>query len=146
TGSVAYKNGERTSGRGFAFSRYKNQAGYLALVVNVELEPDLHVTHVVAAADVGQAINPDGIANQIEGGIIQSISWTLKEQVRFARERITSRSWEDYPILTFPEVPAVEVHLIDRPEEAPLGAGEMAAGPAAAAVANALYDALGVRI
>jgi CO/xanthine dehydrogenase Mo-binding subunit len=134
------------SGRGIAFAQYKNGYGYLAIVIELGLEPDLHVKRAVAAVDVGQAINPDGIINQTEGGIIQAISWTLKEQVKFDRERVTTRTWEEYPILTFPEAPPVEVHLIDRPDEAPLGAGEMAAGPTAAAIANALHHALGVRV
>ncbi|MBI4192960.1 MAG: xanthine dehydrogenase family protein molybdopterin-binding subunit [Betaproteobacteria bacterium] len=135
-----------TSGRGIAFAQYKNSYGYLALVIELGLEPDIHVKRAVAAIDVGQAINPDGVVNQTEGGIVQSISWTLKEQVRFDRERVTTRTWEEYPILTFAEAPQVEVHLINRPDEAPLGAGEMAAGPTAAAIANALHHALGVRI
>jgi len=135
-----------TAGRGIAFAQYKNGYGYLAVVIELGLEPELHVTRAVAAVDVGQAINPDGIINQTEGGIIQAISWTLKEQVRFDRERVTTRTWEEYPILIFPEVPAVEVHLINRPDETPLGAGEMAAGPVTAAIANALHHALGVRI
>ena len=135
-----------TAGRGIAYAQYKNGYGYLAVVIELGLEPDLHVTRAVAAVDVGQAINPDGIINQTEGGIIQAISWTLKEQVRFDRARVLTRTWEDYPILTFPEVPAVEVHLINRPDEAPLGAGETAAGPVTAAIANALHHALGVRI
>ncbi len=135
-----------TTGYGFAFAQYKNYAGYFAIAVELELDQGIRVRRAVAAVDVGQAINPDGVINQNEGGIIQAISWTLKEQVRFDRERITSRSWEDYPILTFPEVPKVEVHLINRPDEAPLGAGELAMGPTAAAIANALHQALGVRI
>lgn len=135
-----------TSGRGFAFSQYKNGYGYLAVVIDLALEPDPHVTRVVAAVDVGQVINPDGVINQAEGGIVQAISWALKEQVRHDRERVLSRDWETYPILTFPEIPVIEVHLIDRPEEKPLGAGEIAAGPVPAAVANALYHALGVRL
>ena len=134
------------SGRGFAFSQYKNGYGYLAVVIDLSLEPDPHVTRAVAAVDVGQAINPDGIVNQTEGGIVQAISWALKEQVRHDRERVLSRDWETYPILTFPEIPQIEVHLIDRPEEKPLGAGEIAAGPVPAAIANALCHALGVRI
>jgi len=134
------------SGRGFAFSQYKNGYGYMAVVIELSLEPDVHVTRAIAAVDVGQAINPDGIINQAEGGIVQAISWALKEQVRFDRERVLSRDWETYPILTFPEIPQIEIHLIDRPEEKPLGAGEIAAGPVPAAIANALYHALGVRI
>ena len=135
-----------TSGRGFAFSQYKNGYGYMAVVIDLSLEPDPHVTRAVAAVDVGQVINPDGVINQAEGGIVQAISWVLKEQVRHDRERVLSRDWETYPILTFPEIPTIEIHLIDRPEEKPLGAGEIAAGPVPAAVANALYHALGVRL
>ena len=135
-----------TSGRGFAFSQYKNGYGYMAVVIDLSLEPDPHVTRAVAAVDVGQVINPDGVINQAEGGIVQAISWVLKEQVRHDRERVLSRDWETYPILTFPEIPKIEIHLIDRPEEKPLGAGEIAAGPVPAAVANALYHALGVRL
>ena len=99
-----------------------------------------------AAVDAGQIINPDGLVNQIEGGIIQSTSWTLKEQVSFAATGIASRDWLGYPILTFPEVPTVEVTLIDRPDEKPLGAGEASQGPMAAAIANAFAHASGVRI
>jgi CO/xanthine dehydrogenase Mo-binding subunit len=100
----------------------------------------------VAAVDAGEVINPDGIANQIEGGAIQATSWTLLEAVRFDTTRITSGSWEAYPILRFAEVPAVEVEIIARPEERALGAGEAAHGPTAAAIGNALCDALGVRV
>jgi CO/xanthine dehydrogenase Mo-binding subunit len=91
-------------------------------------------------------VNPDGIRNQAEGGVIQATSWTLKEQVRFDRTRITTRNWDDYPILTFREAPHVETVLIDRPDEPSLGVGEGMAGPTAAAIANAVYDALGVRV
>jgi nicotinate dehydrogenase subunit B len=95
---------------------------------------------MVAAVDVGLAVNPDGVANQIEGGCIQSASWTLKEAYRPGVV-----GWEDYPILKFSEVPAVEV-LLAASKENPVGAGECTMGPAAAAIANALYDALGVRV
>ena len=135
-----------TVGYGFAYARYKNAAGYFAIAVELALDQGIRVRRAVAALDVGQAINPDGVINQNEGGIVQAISWTLKEQLRFNRERVTSRSWEEYPILTFPEVPQVEVHLINRPEEPPLGGGETTMGPTAAAIANALHHALGVRI
>jgi CO/xanthine dehydrogenase Mo-binding subunit len=90
-------------------------------------------------------INPDGLANQIEGGIVQAISWTIKEQVLWDRDRILARSWESYPILRFDETPEIEVVILSRPEEPALGAGECAAGPTAAAVANALFSAMGVR-
>jgi nicotinate dehydrogenase subunit B len=92
------------------------------------------------------AINPDGLINQTEGGIIQSASWTLKEQVQYEPERILTRGWEDHPILTFDDAPQVEVTVINRPGEPCLGAGEAAHGPAAAAIANAVYNALGVRL
>jgi CO/xanthine dehydrogenase Mo-binding subunit len=137
-------------GRGFAFARYKNLAGYIALALEVEAERDtgtLRLVHAVAAADSGEAVNPDGIANQIEGGILQSASWTLSEEVTFDRTRITSRDWGRYPILRFREIPArVEVHVIDRPGEPFLGTGEVAQGPTAAALGNALADATGVRV
>jgi nicotinate dehydrogenase subunit B len=136
-------------GRGFGFARYKNLACYVACVADVAVERKtgrVSVTRVVAAADAGQVINPKGLEMQIEGGIIQSASWTLKEAVSFDRARVTSRDWESYPILTFPEVPKVEVHLIDRPNEQPLGSGEASSGPAAAAIANAVSNALGRRV
>jgi nicotinate dehydrogenase subunit B len=135
-----------TSGRGMAFAQHRNRFGYFAIVIELATDPDIRVTRAVAAIDVGQAVNPDGVINQIEGGIIQAISWTLKEQVRFDAQRIATRTWEDYPILTFPEVPRVQVHLINRPQEEPLGAGEAPMGPTAAAIANALHHAMGVRV
>jgi nicotinate dehydrogenase subunit B len=106
----------------------------------------VRVLKATCAADAGQIVNPDGLKNQMEGGIVQSTSWTLKEQVTFDRERIVSRDWQSYPILTFAEVPEVDVVLIDRPGEPWLGAGEAAAGPTAAAIANAVAHATGARI
>ena len=99
-----------------------------------------------AAADAGLIINPDGLASQIEGGIIQSTSWTLKEEVKFDRAGITSRDWIGYPILTMPEVPEVEIELINRPDEQPLGCGEGSQAPAVAAIANAFAAATGKRM
>ena len=115
------------------------------MIAEVEVGEALRVTRVVAAVDAGQVVNPDGLTNQIEGGIVQAISWTLKEQVLWDRERVLSRSWESYPILRFDEVPEVEVVIVSRPGESALGVGECAAGPTAAAVANALFNAMGVR-
>jgi nicotinate dehydrogenase subunit B len=134
------------TGRGFAFGQYKNGYGHIAMVCDVDVEREPRVTRVVCAVDVGQIINPDGVINQIEGGIIQSISWTLKEEVTFDRERVTSLDWESYPILTFDDVPEIETHLISHPDKPPLGAGEVPAGPTAAAIANAVFHALGVRV
>jgi CO/xanthine dehydrogenase Mo-binding subunit len=137
-------------GRGFAFARYKNLAAYcaLALEANVERETGIiRIGRIVAAVDSGQAVNPDGIRNQIEGAIIQTISWTMLEQVTFDRAHITSRDWGGYPILRFDQVPAsIEVHVIDRPGMPFLGTGEASQGPAAAALANAVFDAVGVRM
>jgi CO/xanthine dehydrogenase Mo-binding subunit len=102
--------------------------------------------HAVAAVDAGQVVNPDGLVNQIEGGIIQSISWTLYERVTFDDTRITSIDWSTYPILRFNAVPeSVDVHLLDQPGQPFLGSGEAAQGPAAAALANALASATGHR-
>ena len=104
------------------------------------------VPRVYAAADAGQIINPDGLPNQIEGGIVQSTSWTLMEEVKFDPTEIRSRDWATYPILTMREVPAITVELIDRPQERSLGAGEASQGPAAAAIANAFAAATGKRL
>jgi len=140
----------RGLGRGFAFARYKNLAAYCAVAMEVEVEResgDVRVGRVVAAVDSGDAVNPDGIRNQIEGGIVQSISWTLYEAVTWEANRITSRDWGRYPIVRFPHVPrSMEVQVIERPGEAFLGTGEASQGPAAAAVANAVADAYGVRV
>src|SRR5260221_54646 len=99
-----------------------------------------------AAIDAGQVVNPNGLINQTEGGIIQATSWTLKERVGFDRSGIVSRDWQGYPILTFPEVPVIDVTVLDRPTEKSLGAGEAAQGPTAAAIANAVAHATGARL
>ena len=137
-------------GRGFAFARYKNLGAYLAIALEVDLARetgDVRILRVVAAVDSGQAVNPDGIRNQVEGGIIQSASWTLHEAVEFDTTGIKSTDWSRYPILRFPEIPEkVEVHVIDRPGEAFLGTGEAAQGPTAAAIGNAIANASGARV
>ncbi len=133
-------------GHGIGFAKYKNLGAYCAVVAEVEVEDEVRVKRLFAAVDVGLVVNPNGVVNQIEGGAIQSTSWTLKEQVRFDSRGITSLGWEDYPILKFSEVPEVEVELIDRPELPSVGAGEGAQGPTAAAIANAVTHALGVRV
>jgi CO/xanthine dehydrogenase Mo-binding subunit len=137
-------------GRGFGFARYKNHAAYLALALEADVDKDIgriRIVRAVAAIDSGEAVNPDGIRNQTEGGILQAISWTLYEAVTFDATRITSIDWASYPILRFESVPdSVDVHLIDRPGEPFLGTGEAAQGPTAAAVGNAVAHALGKRI
>ena len=94
---------------GLGFARYSNEAAYAAVVVEVEAGATIKVVRAVAAVDCGRTINPDGVSNQVEGGIVQAVSWVLKEQVRFDRTRITTRTWDDYPILRFSEAPPVEV-------------------------------------
>lgn len=137
--------GGEGKGRGIAFARYKNLSAYCAVVVEVELAEKVRVTRAVAAVDAGQVVNPDGLENQVEGGIVQALSWTLKEEVRWTREGVSPRTWEDYPILKFDEVPEIQVVIVDRPDDPGLGSGECAAGPTAGAVANAIHHALGVR-
>ena len=140
----------RGEGHGFAFARYKNLAAYCAVAVEASVEREsgaVRLGRVVAAVDSGQAVNPDGIRNQIEGAIVQSASWTLYEEVTFDRSEITSLDWSRYPIMRFPQVPeSVAVHVIDRPGEKFLGTGEAGQGPTAAAIANAIADATGARL
>ena len=146
SGLASRSRGDGSRGMGLGFARYSNEAAYAAVVVEVEAGATIKVVRAVAAVDCGRTINPDGVSNQVEGGIVQATSWVLKEQVRFDRTRITTRSWDDYPILRFSEAPAVEVSIIDRPDEPSLGVGEAVAGPVAAAIANAVFDAIGVRV
>jgi nicotinate dehydrogenase subunit B len=137
-------------GRGFAFARYKNSAAYCAIALEVEVALDTGFVRIVradAAVDCGEVVSPDGVRNQVEGGIIQSASWTLLEQVRFDAGRVLTQDWAGYPILRFRQAPdRVDVHLLDRPGQPFLGTGEAAQGPAAAALANAVADAVGVRV
>ncbi len=148
-GWKAGTKGDGVHGRGFGFAQYKNAACYVAVVADVRLDRatgKLLVERVYAAADAGQIVNPDGLKNQIEGGIIQSTSWTLHEQVKFSADGIASRDWLGYPILTMPEAPQMHTVLIDRPDQPSLGAGEASVGPAAAAIGNAFAHATGKRL
>ena len=136
-------------GRGIAFARYKNRAAYAAVVVELDVAEEIRLARVWCACDAGLVINPDGVLNQLEGGVIQSASWVLKEQVRFdtgAAAGIASFDWETYPVLRFSEVPEIDIELINTKDEVPLGVGEVTAGPTAAAIGNAVSHALGVRI
>ena len=136
-------------GRGFAYIRYQNEHTYVAMVCDVAVDRasgKIRVERVFCSHDCGQVINPDGVVNQVEGGIVQTISRTLLEEVRFDASRVTTTDWASYPILTFPEVPKIEVQVIDRPEAPPWGAGEMAAAIVPAAIGNGVYDAVGVRL
>jgi CO/xanthine dehydrogenase Mo-binding subunit len=143
------QKGTGTAGRGIAFAKYKTLATYVAIVIDLELDREsgrIRVPRAFVAVDSGQIINPDGLTNQIEGGVVQSTSWTLHEQVQFDKTGILSQSWDSYPILTMNEAPNVTTVLIDRPTEHPLGAGEASQGPTAAAIANAFAAATGKRI
>lgn len=147
-----WKPGEKgtgTRGRGIGYARYKTTATYNAVIVEVEVDRvsgKIRVPRAWTSVDAGLIVNPDGLTNQIEGGIIQSTSWTLNEQVRFDRNGITSRDWASYPIMTMPDVPKVETVLLNRPNERPLGAGEASQGPTVAAIANAFAAATGRRL
>jgi CO/xanthine dehydrogenase Mo-binding subunit len=131
--------------KGFGFAQYKNRAAYAAVVVELEVEESVRLLHAWCAADAGLAVNPDAVKNQLEGGMIQSASWVLREQVRFDNETNGPLDWDSYPVLRFSEVPEINIELIDAGTDVPLGAGEATAGPTAAAIGNAVSRALGVR-
>jgi nicotinate dehydrogenase subunit B len=148
-----WQKGERAPqdhGFGFAFARYKNLAAYCAIATEIEVNPETgrpRLVRAVAAVDSGQVVNPDGLINQIEGAIVQSMSWTLYESVSFDDVRITSVDWQTYPILRFGAVPdSIDVHIINRPGLPFLGSGETGQGPAAASIANAIANATGKRL
>jgi CO/xanthine dehydrogenase Mo-binding subunit len=135
--------------RGIGFARYKNLSAYVCCVAEVAVDGAtgaVRVPRVWSAVDAGQVINPDGLLNQIEGGVIQAVSWTVKEELRFDRQGIVTKDWDDYPILGFDEVPKLRTAVLNHPDQPPLGAGEASQGPAGAAVANALARALGKRV
>ncbi|MBI5111973.1 MAG: xanthine dehydrogenase family protein molybdopterin-binding subunit [Rhodovulum sp.] len=143
------RRGGNRPGLGIGFARYRDDGAHVAAVAEIAVDRRsgaVRVVRVVVAVDAGTIVNPDGAAAQIEGGVIQATSWTLREAVRFDATGITSRSFADYPILTMPEVPSVDVVLIDRPEAPSRGVGEAALGPTAAAIANAVAAATGARI
>lgn len=136
-------------GRGVAYMRYKQAENYVALAMEVAVDRAsgrIEVRRITCAHDCGLVVNPDGLCNQVEGCILQTLSRALHEEVKFDRSRVTSVDWSSYPILRFPEIPPVEVALINRPELPPVGAGEAATAPVAAALANAIFDATGVRL
>ncbi len=138
---------QRGDGRGYGmgFAKYKNVAAYVAIIAEIEAEIDIRLSRVWAVVDAGEVISLDGARNQIEGGILQAASWTLKEEVRFNDGASVTRGWLDYPILTFSEIPELDVHILDSDHPA-LGVGEAAVGPTTAAIGNALSAALGTRV
>jgi CO/xanthine dehydrogenase Mo-binding subunit len=136
-------------GLGLAFSRYKNSASYCAVAALVSVDTDSgrgQVKQMWGVIDAGEAINLDGLKNQTEGGMVQSASCALKEEVKFDEQHVSSLHWATYPIFRFSDVPKVAVAVINRSDQPPLGAGEAAQGPATAAIANAVYRACGKRI
>lgn len=145
----AERSGPVMRGRGIAYVHYKLQETYLAMGMEVAVERatgTIKVERVACAHDCGLIVNPDGVRSQVEGCIIQTLSRALHEEVTFDRSRVTSTDWGTYPILTMSEVPKIEIDLVSRPDQPPVGAGEAAAAPVAAALANAVFDATGVRL
>jgi CO/xanthine dehydrogenase Mo-binding subunit len=142
-------SGSVAKGRGISYVKYELVRTYIGAVAEVEVERGsgvIRVTKFYVAHDCGQIINPDGLKNQIEGNVIQTVSRTLLEEVKFDRAQVTSLDWESYPILKFPQVPEIVIELIDRPSEKPWGAGEPSAAVIPSAIANAVFDATGVRL
>lgn len=138
-----------TNGFGIAYSRYKNSTSYFAVLAEVEINKaakSYRLKKLTGVIDSGLVINPDGLINQTEGGMIQAASWSMLEEVNYDQNGITSVDWVTYPILRIMDAPEVEVHIIDRPDTPPMGAGEAAMGPVSAAIANAIFDATGSRI
>jgi len=136
-------------GRGISFVHYKHSEAYVAMAMEVSVERasgKIKVERVACAQDCGQIINPDGARGQVEGSILQTLSRVLMEEVMFDRERVVSVDWSSYPIMRFADVPKLEIALIDRPKEKPVGSGEAACSAVGAALGNAVFDATGVRL
>jgi CO/xanthine dehydrogenase Mo-binding subunit len=139
----------KSLGRGLAYVKYELVRTYVGMVCEAEVNRktgEIAVRKFFVAHDCGQIINPDGLRNQIEGNVVQTVSRVMKEELRFNRSRVTSLDWASYPILQFPDVPEVVMDLIDRPHEVPWGGGEPTAALVPAAIGNAVFDAIGVRL
>jgi nicotinate dehydrogenase subunit B len=151
TDRIGWRERDREFGRGMGigYARYKNSAAYAAVVVELAVDDataGISLERVVIGADAGQIVDPQGLENQLEGGVVQASSWALEEIVTFDRTRVTSVDWDSYPILRFPGVPPIETILLDRPDQPYLGAGEATQGPTGAAIANAVRAAIGVSV
>jgi len=136
-------------GRGIAYIHYKHNESYVAVAMEVDVDRasgEIAVRRICCAHDCGLMINPDAVRAQVEGNLLQTLSRTLYEETTFDRSRVTSVDWASYRLLRFPQVPRLDIALIDRPELPPLGAGEAASTPVPAALANAVFDATGVRL
>jgi CO/xanthine dehydrogenase Mo-binding subunit len=143
------QDGDGVIGRGVSYCKYELVRTYIAAIAEVEVKRstgEIRATRFYVAHDCGQIINPDGVKSQIEGNVIQTVSRTLKEELKFSRSAVTSLDWASYPILTFPEVPDIVIELIDHPTEKPWGAGEPSAAVVPSAISNAVFDATGVRL
>jgi CO/xanthine dehydrogenase Mo-binding subunit len=148
-GGLAAPGGIDAPGRGLAFARYENVKAYVAVVVEASVDPrdgDIGLHRAWIAADAGEVIDPDGLANQLEGGLVQAASWTLHEEVPLAGGHVSAGNWDEYPILRFGEVPEIATRLLPHPEQPVLGAAEAITGPTPAAIANAVFDATGARV
>lgn len=148
-GGMDAPGGVDAPGRGIGFAQYENSMAYVAVVMELDVDPrtaKIRLRRAWIAADAGEIVDPDGLVNQLEGGLVQAASWTLLEQVRFDHRGVTSRDWESYPILRFSQVPEVETKLLDHSDEPPLGAGEASCGPTVAAIASALHQHTGARV
>ena len=142
-------SGNVVKGRGVSYVKYELTRTYVAVVAEVEVDRaagTIKVPKVYMAHDCGQIINPDGLRNQLDGNVIQMVSRTLIEELKFDRSHVTSLDWVSYPVITFPDVPEIVLDLIDRPNERPWGAGEPAAAVVPSAISNAVFDATGVRL
>jgi hypothetical protein len=139
-------NGEVATGRGVTYIKCELTRTYVGAVADVEVNRksgEVRVKHFAVVQDCGQIINPDGVRNQIEGNVIQTVSRTLKAELTFDRSRVTSLDWASYPILTFPEIPDVDIDLIDQPTEKPWGVGEPSAAVVPFAISNAVFEPWG---
>jgi CO/xanthine dehydrogenase Mo-binding subunit len=142
-------SGNIAKGRGVSYVKYELVRTYVGIVADVEVDRAsgaIRVTRVYMTHDCGQIINPDGLRNQVEGNIVQTLSRTLIEELKFDRSAVTSLDWASYPIITFPDVPEVVIELISQPNTPPWGAGEPSAAVVPSAVSNAVFDATGVRL
>jgi len=141
--------GPTARGRGVSYAKYELVRTYVGIVADVSVDRTtgkVKVDRVFVVHDCGQIINPDGLRNQIEGNVVQTVSRSVVEKLTFSRSAVTSLNWGSYPILTFPNVPEVAIDLIDRPTEVPWGAGEPTTSVVPSAIANAVYDATGARL
>jgi CO/xanthine dehydrogenase Mo-binding subunit len=133
-------------GRGLAYARYKNTGAFCAVVVELVMAEKVKLHKLWVAVDLGHVVDPDGAVNQIEGGALQAASWALYESAQLSPQGIASNTWANYPIFKFSDIPAVDVCLIDPMHQPSLGAGECSSGPTCAAIGNAIFDAIGVRM